>query len=150
VPKIVILGSCKHEPYEILFVPKKIPGLWNTEEGYRKASERCYSAIDKCDEVWVYAPEGIGEHTRRDLEYARSRGKKVRFLVDEERLPEAKYLNTVKLRRVGRAKGVYRIPVPPKAVKFLGVKDEDEFSLKVDKKKRRLIYEPINRQIKVK
>jgi len=86
MPKIVILGSCKYEPYEILFAPKKIEGLWNTEEGYRKASEQCYPAIDKCDEVWVYVPDGrIGEHTRRDLEYAKSQGKIIRFIKEAER-----------------------------------------------------------------
>jgi len=81
MPKIVILGSCRYEPYEILFVPKKIPGLWNTEEGYKKASERCYPAIDQADEVWVYVPDGrIGEHTKRDIEYALKRKKTIRII----------------------------------------------------------------------
>jgi len=78
MPKIVILGSCRYEPYEILAVPNKIPGAWNTEKGYRKAAEKFYPAIDKADEVWVYAPDGVGEHTARDIQYALSKGKKIR------------------------------------------------------------------------
>ena len=37
-PKIVILGSCKHGKYECT-VPEKVPGKWNTEEGYKIATE---------------------------------------------------------------------------------------------------------------
>jgi len=80
MPKIVILGSCRHEPYEILAVPNKIPKAWNTEKGYEIASKKFYPAIDKADEVWVYAPDGIGEHTFRDMKYAKSKGKKIRFI----------------------------------------------------------------------
>jgi len=96
MPKIVILGSCRYEPYEILFVPKKIPGLWNTEEGYRKASERCYSAIDRADEVWVYAPEGIGEHTARDLGYAKRKGKVIRIIAGMPRINWHGFLEEVR------------------------------------------------------
>jgi len=81
--KIVILGSCRYAPYIILFMPNKItpPELYNTEEGYKKISKLIYAAIDNTDEVWVYAPDGkIGEHTRRDLEYAKSQGKLIRFI----------------------------------------------------------------------
>ena len=80
LPKIVILGSCRFEPYEILAVPNKIPNAWNTEEGYKIAAKKFYPAIEEADEVWVYAPDGIGEHTGRDLEYAKSKGKIIRVL----------------------------------------------------------------------
>lgn len=80
MPKIVILGSCKYEPYEILAVPNKIKGAWNTEKGYQKAAKIFYPAIEQSDIVIVYAPEEIGEHTQRDMEYAKSQGKPV-FIV---------------------------------------------------------------------
>jgi len=84
LPKFVILGSCRHEPYEILFVPKKVSEeLYNTEEGYKEASKKCYPAIDKCDMVIVYAPDGIGEHTARDMIYAFKKGKPV-ILLDKD------------------------------------------------------------------
>ena len=83
MPKLVILGSCRHEPYEILFVPKKIKGKWNTEEGYKEASKMCYPTIDKCNMVIVYAPDGLGEHTTRDMIYALKKGKPV-ILLDKE------------------------------------------------------------------
>lgn len=85
MPKIVILGSCRFEPYEILAMPNKIPGLHNTEEGYQKATEKFYPAIDEADVVLCYAPNGyIGKHTRRDIEYALSRGKKVQIIGDDK------------------------------------------------------------------
>ena len=74
--KIVILGSCRHEPYEILTVPKKNE-QWNTEKGYLIASKRIYPAILEADIVIAYVPDGIGEHTRRDLQYADSLRKKI-------------------------------------------------------------------------
>jgi len=76
MPKIAILGSCKYEPYEVILVPKKISD--NTEEGYK-------IAIDKADEVWVYIPEGMGEHTTRDFEYALSKNKRIFLVVDFEK-----------------------------------------------------------------
>jgi len=82
--KFVILGSCRFEPYEILAVPKKEKGLWNTEEGYKKVSERFYPAMDETDVIIVYAPDGIGEHTQQDIDYARSIGKKVYRLEERE------------------------------------------------------------------
>ena len=77
MPKIVILGSCKHEPYEVLAVPDKIPNAWNTEKGYALASKKFYPAIEKADIVLVYAPDGIGEHTQRDIDFAMSKGKPI-------------------------------------------------------------------------
>lgn len=77
MPKIVILGSCKYEPYEVLAVPNKIPNAWNTERGYELASKKFYPAIEKADIVLVYAPDGIGEHTQRDIDFAMSKGKPI-------------------------------------------------------------------------
>lgn len=77
MPKIVILGSCRYVPYEMLAVPNKIPNAWNTEEGYQIASKKFYPAIEKADLILVYAPDGIGEHTQRDIDYAKKKGKKI-------------------------------------------------------------------------
>jgi len=78
--KIVILGSCRFAPYEILATPEPISSKWNTEEGYKEATKRFYPAIDKADIVIAYCPDGIGEHTRRDIYYALSKGKKVKVI----------------------------------------------------------------------
>lgn len=75
--KIVILGSCRFAPYKVLAVPNPIAGLHNTEEGYIEAAKIFYPAINDADVVIVYAPDGIGEHTLRDLKYAESLGKKI-------------------------------------------------------------------------
>jgi len=80
VVKIVILGSCRFEPYEVIFVPKKVEGKWNTEEGYIEACKRTYPAIQQADIVIAYCPDGIGEHTQRDLNFAKILGKKVRVI----------------------------------------------------------------------
>jgi hypothetical protein len=78
--KIVILGSCRFEPYEIIAVPNKIPGAWNTDEGYEMAAKIFYPAMDEADEIWAYAPDGIGEHTQKDIDYAHSIGKTVHII----------------------------------------------------------------------
>lgn len=75
--KIVILGSCRFEPYIILAVPKKVRGKWNTEEGYKIATRKFYPAIKKSDIVLVYAPDGIGKHTQRDIDFALAQRKRV-------------------------------------------------------------------------
>lgn len=80
MPKFVILGSCRFEPYEVLAVPSKIPGAWNTEAGYEIAFQRFGPAIEEADIVIVYAPDGIGEHTNRDLAYAKSLGKRIHII----------------------------------------------------------------------
>jgi hypothetical protein len=79
MPKVVVLGSCRFQPYEFLAVPQKNE-KWNTEEGYKLATKKFYPAIRKADEVWVYAPEGwdkLGEHTKRDLAFTADRGKPI-------------------------------------------------------------------------
>ena len=79
--KIVILGSCRFAPYEILAAPNKIPNAWNTEEGYKKATEKFYPAIAQADVVLVYAPDGVGEHTARDILEACRQGKEIFLIV---------------------------------------------------------------------
>ena len=76
----MILGSCSYQPYIILALPNKLnPELYEKdhEAAYEEACEVFYPAIDECDEVWIYAPEGLGKHTLRDLEYAGKKGKKI-------------------------------------------------------------------------
>lgn len=80
MPKFVILGSCKYEPYEILALPNKLnPKLYREdhEKAYREACEVFYPAIEKADIVIVYAPDGIGDHTKQDMEYAKKHGKQI-------------------------------------------------------------------------
>ena len=69
--KITILGSCRFEPYEILAVPEANE-FYNTEKGYQMAFEKFKIAMDESDLIICYAPDGIGEHTGRDLEYAKT------------------------------------------------------------------------------
>lgn len=84
MPKIVILGSCRFEPYEILAVPNKIPNAWNTEEGYQIACKIFHPAIEQADVVLVYAPDGVGIHTQRDINYAREKGKTIFWMIPLE------------------------------------------------------------------
>ena len=83
MPKIVILGSCRFEPYIILAVPNKIPNAWNTDEGYEIASKIFYPAMDEADLIIVFAPDGIGEHTQKDIDYAEKKGKKIVVLTEK-------------------------------------------------------------------
>ena len=78
--KIVIIGSLKHSPYEIIKTPEPIPGADQSDEGYAIAAKDFYPAIDEADEVWVYAPDGMGVHTTLDYTYALQQGKTIRFL----------------------------------------------------------------------
>jgi len=91
MPKIVILGACRFEPYEVLAVPEKIPELWNTEKGYQIAFQTKFkTAIEKADIVLVYAPDGIGEHTQKDIEYAIKQNKRI-IIIEKSRIWEAHY-----------------------------------------------------------
>ncbi len=80
MPKIVILGPCKHAPYEILLTPnpfdKKLY-VEDHEKAYGEACKRFYPAIEQADFILVYAPNGIGEHTQKDIDYAKSKGKHI-------------------------------------------------------------------------
>jgi len=81
MPKFAMLGSCKHEPYEMLFMPNKLdPELYREEheQAYAEACKTVYPNIEKADVVIVYVPNGIiGDHTQRDLSYAISKKKKI-------------------------------------------------------------------------
>jgi hypothetical protein len=86
--KIVILGSCKNGPYDIILVPKKEidnngKSLWNTEKGYQQAFKKFSKAIKEADEVWVYLGDHVGEHTLRDYEYAKKLGKTIKIITEE-------------------------------------------------------------------
>lgn len=86
MPKIVIIGSCRLGPYEILAMPNLSDAerqLYqkDQEKGYEHGCKKFYPAIDQCDEVWIYIPNGtIGEHTMRDLLYALDKKKTVRII----------------------------------------------------------------------
>jgi len=76
--KIVILGSCNFSPYEIIAVPTPISRTdIPHEEAARIAFVGFSMAIREADAIIVYAPDGIGEHTKRDINYAKSQGKKI-------------------------------------------------------------------------
>ena len=85
MPKIVIVGSCKHAPYKILLSPNPLDKklyISDHEKAYEGACKWFYPAIQKADEIWIYAPEGIGKHTLKDIQYAKKYGKKIRLLID--------------------------------------------------------------------
>ena len=86
MPRFVIVGSCRHEPYTVLAMPKKLTDTpHTTEEGYVAASKIFFPAIDSLsdtDAVIIWAPDGIGLHTLRDIEYAKSKGKRIYRLVE--------------------------------------------------------------------
>jgi len=89
--KIVIIGSCKYAPYDILITPNPLnEELYNKdhERAYDEACKVFYPKIDEADEVWIYAPDGLGEHTLKDYEYARKMNKKVRFIAGEQYMSE--------------------------------------------------------------
>lgn len=84
MPKFVVLGSCKHEPYEVLFMPNKLDtSLYKEdhEKAYAEASKVVFPAIEEADVVIVYAPDGIiGEYTKKDVRHAIRHKKKVAFI----------------------------------------------------------------------
>lgn len=97
MPKIVILGSCKHEPYDII-TPKKLdPDLYERdhEKAYKKACEIFYPAIRESDLVIVYAPDGIGDHTGQDLAYAITQNKPhLTYPMDHEKAKHGRQMKT--------------------------------------------------------
>lgn len=38
------------------------------------------NSVDEADEVWVYIPDGLGEHTARDVAYASKIGKPIKLI----------------------------------------------------------------------
>ena len=83
MPKMVILGSCKHEPYVVLAMPNKLnPKMYNEnhKKAYEHACKYFYPAIDNTDIIIVYCPDGIGKHTQKDINYAKSKNKKIVYV----------------------------------------------------------------------
>jgi len=86
MPKFVIIGSCECEPYTMLAMPNKLnPELYlsDHEKAYEEACKYFYPAIDNADFVLVYAPRGphnLGLHTKRDVEYALIKGKRIVYV----------------------------------------------------------------------
>ena len=74
MPKIVILGSLRNGDYEVTF-PKKVRENYHNEEGYQLACKIFYPAIERADIVIVYGE--MGEHTKRDADYAVECGKRI-------------------------------------------------------------------------
>ena len=80
MPKFVILGSCKHQPYAVLAMPNVFDDVlykMDHDEAYDRAFELFKPAIDFADIVIVYNPLGIGKHTQMDLDYAIEQGKRI-------------------------------------------------------------------------
>lgn len=95
MPSFVILGSCKHEPYEILAMPNILDKeLYanDHEKAYDEACKVFYPAMDIADVVLVWAPDGVGEHTQKDIDYAVKQGKKVVYLQDEVTIDNIKVI----------------------------------------------------------
>jgi hypothetical protein len=61
--------------YEVLAPHIVDPLLYesNHEAAYEKATEVFYPFMEESDVVFVYAPNGLGEHTTRDLDHAKSK-----------------------------------------------------------------------------
>lgn len=79
--KFVFLGSRRFAPYEISFVPIEMRDISDEEDRYQVSIKRSHLAMDKADVVIVYAPDGIGIHTQRDIDYALKNNKEVFELV---------------------------------------------------------------------
>jgi len=79
--KFVILGSRRFAPYEIPFVPFIMSDTLDEEECFKISIKKSHPAMDEADVVIVYAPDGIGVHTQRDIDYALENGKEVFELI---------------------------------------------------------------------
>lgn len=73
----VILGSRRFAPYKIPFVPLEMPDVLDEEERFQISIKKSHPAMDDADVIIVYAPDGIGIHTQRDIDYALKNGKEV-------------------------------------------------------------------------
>lgn len=84
MPKIVVLGSCRYEPYKVLIMPNKLdPELYARDQdlAYAEVCKKFYPAIDEADFIIVWNPDSkVGEHTQKDIAYARSKAKTVVFV----------------------------------------------------------------------
>jgi len=83
MPKIVVLGSCRHEPYTFL-APNKLDADLYARDHHAAYIDACavfYPAIKEADVVVVYNPEGaVGEHTAADIREAERQGKRIVYL----------------------------------------------------------------------
>ena len=93
VVKIVVLGSIKHGPYEVLVPHPFNPELFfgtpeQHEEAYQIACQVFEPAIEDTDVIIVWAPDGVkpGSHTAQDIMYAQKSGKKVWVIQEMEKL----------------------------------------------------------------
>ena len=77
----MIVGSLNHGDYEVT-APEKVREDYHNEEGYQEACKRFYPAIDDADVVIVYGKPG--EHTQRDIDYAKNKGRKIIYLENIE------------------------------------------------------------------
>ncbi len=105
MPKFVVLGSlASGEKYEVLAMPRILdPELYveDHEEAFKAAQKIFMPAIDESDFVLVYCPDGIGPHTKVDVEYAVKQGKPVffacgkvsTFITEKKRLAEDDLVN---------------------------------------------------------
>lgn len=97
----MILGSMKRwGEYSVLSPHMINPALYlsDHEAAYKLAQAVFYPAIEKADVVLVYAPDGVmGDHTKEDVDYAISIGKKPILIRDLAELSEqAKCLKAVR------------------------------------------------------
>ena len=79
--KFVILGSRRFAPYKVSFTPLEIPDILDEEERFQISIKKSHPAMDEADVIIVYAPDGIGIHTQRDIDYALKNGKEVFELI---------------------------------------------------------------------
>ena len=84
--KIVILGSCKHAPYELIQAPNPLNldlYVKDHEAAYIEACKIYYPKIKQADIILVFAPNGeIGEHTLRDLSFAIKQKKPITIITN--------------------------------------------------------------------
>jgi hypothetical protein len=81
LPNIVIIGTLSKGDYKVTY-PVRLSEEYHNEEGYQKATEIFYPAIDEADIVIVYGD--FFEHTLRDLKYAYSKGKNIIFVSPDD------------------------------------------------------------------
>ena len=83
MPKIVILGSLAQGDYKVTYPIKETDYYTKHEDAYLRAREKFYRAIDESDVIIVIGTR-MGEHTRKDIQYAKSKNKKVVFVMIED------------------------------------------------------------------
>lgn len=98
MPNIVIIGSCRNvpfnvvAPYSVTVVDERQEYAYslvgtNQEKSYMEAKKVFHPAIEKADVVIVWLPNGIrkiGEHTKRNLMYAESLKKRIIVITSDD------------------------------------------------------------------